>query len=364
VWEEDEPRLAISVIEDVTEIKQAEEAQRFLAEVSRVLAGSLDLDETLPRVERLAGDWLGGICTIELWEGVAGLPTAAINAVPVRVRDGVTGTIEFPGRPLSALERTVAQDLGLRVGAAVDNARLYRTRAAIAQTLQASLLPPLPPEIPGLETAALYRPVGAGNEVGGDFYDVFSTGAGEWFAVIGDVCGKGAEAAAVTALARYTIRAAAMPHTSPAGVLQRLNAAMLHQGAGRFVTIACARLQLGEDAVEATVACGGHPFPRVLRAGGTVEALGTAGTLLGVLERVRLADRSTRLGPGDALILYTDGLTEAAAPAVWTPERLDAVVAGARGRPAQGIVEHLAAAVEGPLRDDLALVAMRVQPLL
>jgi hypothetical protein len=364
VWEEDEPRLAISIIEDVTEIKQAEEAQRFLAEVSRVLASSLDLGGTLPQVERLAGEWLGGICTIELWEGLAGLPTAAVNAVPVRVRDGVAGMLEFPGRTLTALERTVAQDLGLRVGAAVDNARLYRTRAAIAQTLQASLLPPVPPEIPGLETASLYRPVGAGNEVGGDFYDVFSTGPGEWLVVIGDVCGKGAEAAAVTALARHTIRAAAMHRNSPADVLQTLNAAMLAQRAGRFVTIACARLELGPDAVEATVACGGHPFPCVLRAGGAVEPLGTNGTLLGVLEHVKLADRSTRLAPGDALILYTDGLTEAAAPAVWTPEQLDAVVAGACGRSAQGIVDHLAGAVEGPLRDDLALLAVRVQPLL
>jgi PAS domain S-box-containing protein len=364
VWEEDEPRLAISVIEDVTEIKQAEEAQRFLAEVSRVLASSLDPGETLPQVERLAGEWLGGACTIELWEGMAGLPTAAVNAVPVRVRDGVAGMIGFPGRALTPLERTVAQDLGLRVGAAVDNARLYRTRAAIAQTLQASLLPPLLPEIPGLETAALYRPVGAGNEVGGDFYDVFSTGPGEWLAVIGDVCGKGAEAAAVTALARHTIRAAAMHRNSPADVLETLNAAMLAQRAGRFVTIACARLELGEDAVEATVACGGHPFPRVLRADGAVEPLGTNGTLLGVLDQVKLADRSTRLAPGDALILYTDGLTEAAAPAVWTPEQLDGVVAGARGRAAERIVEHLAAAVAGPLRDDLALLALRVQPLL
>jgi serine phosphatase RsbU (regulator of sigma subunit) len=112
------------------------------------------------------------------------------------------------------------------------------------------------------------------------------------------------------------------------------------------------------------VACGGHPFPRVLRADGAVEPLGTNGTLLGVLDQVTLADRSTRLAPGDALILYTDGLTEAAAPAVWTPEQLDGVVTGARGRTAERIVEHLAAAVDGPLRDDLALLALRVQPLL
>jgi serine phosphatase RsbU (regulator of sigma subunit) len=284
--------------------------------------------------------------------------------VPVLVRDGVAGTIAFAGRRFGALEVAVAEDLGLRVAAAVENARLFRARAAIAQTLQASLLPPVLPEIPGLETAALYRPVGVGNDVGGDFYDVFSTAEGEWFLVMGDVCGKGAEAAAVTALARYTIRAAAMRRRSPAAVLEWLNAAMLGQRTHRFVTIACARLDLEADAVAATVACGGHPFPRVLRASGVVEPLGANGTLLGVLERVEIADRTTLLSRGDALILYTDGLTESSAPAVWTPAELDAVVAGARRRSATAIVEHLADSVAGPLRDDLALLAVRVQPLL
>jgi PAS domain-containing protein len=366
IWEEDEPRLAISVIEDITEIKQAEEAQRFLAETSRVLASSLSLDETLPLVERLAGEFMGGHCAIDVHDerplGVA--PAEETLAVPIRVRGGVAGTILFSGCPFGALETAVAEDLGLRVGAAVDNARLYRTRAAIAQTLQASLLPPILPEIPGLETAALYRPAGEGNDVGGDFYDLFSTGDGEWFLVMGDVCGKGAEAAAVTALARYTIRAAAMQRRSPSEVLTWLNAAMLRQRTRHFVTIACTRLDLDERGLAATVACGGHPFPRILRASGDVEALGVNGTLLGVLEAIKLQDRTSRLAPGDALVLYTDGLTESSAPAVWTPSQLDAVVHGARRLTAEGIVNHLAAAVDGPLRDDLALLAVRVQPLL
>ena len=366
VLEDGGARLTISVIEDITEIKQAEEAQRFLAESSRALASSLDLSETLPEVERLAGVWIDGTCVIDVPEerGAPAPPRAETLSAPIRVRDGEAGTIAFSGRRLGPLEAAVAEDLGLRVGAAVDNARLYRTRAAIAQILQASLLPPVPPEIPGLETGALYRPLGAGNEVGGDFYDVFSTGPDEWFIVMGDVCGKGAEAAAVTALARYTIRAAAMRRRSPAAVLGWLNAAMLGQGTRRFVTIACARLDLDGEGGLATVACGGHPLPRVLRSTGAVEPLGETGTLLGVVGDVTLTDRSTRLAPGDALILYTDGLTESAAPAVWTPAQLDAVVAGARGRTAEGIVAHLAAEVEGPLRDDLALLAVRVQPLL
>ena len=304
--------------------------------------------------------------TPRLWVE-AGRPT--LLAVPILVRDGSAGTITLYGEGFSEPDIALAEDLGLRVGAAVDNARLYRTRAAIAQTLQQSLLPPELPEIPGLEVAAHYRPAGEGIEVGGDFYDVFSTGEHEWFAVMGDVCGKGAQAAAVTAMVRYTIRAAVMRNRSPAGILRWLNAAMLRQRAGRFVTIAIARFEIDPDgSVIATVASGGHPLPRVLRSTGLVEEIGTTGTLLGVLDEVDLDDRSTHLDPGDALVLYTDGLTEVTAPRVWSRSHLDRAVAGARRLSAQGIVDHLAAQAEaeaaGPPRDDLALLALRVQPLL
>ncbi|HWK29185.1 MAG TPA: SpoIIE family protein phosphatase [Solirubrobacter sp.] len=390
VLEDGRPRLAISLIEDITEIKQAEEAQRLLAESSRALAGSLVVEDTLPGVVQLVAGRLADACAIHLLtdgelrlaageaelppglEEVAarGLPRVWPDAlaVPILVRTGTAGTITLSGhvRPETL---PVVEDLGLRVGAAVDNARLYRTRAAIAHTLQRSLLPPELPEIPGLELGARYRPAGEGIEAGGDFYDVFPTREREWFAVVGDVCGKGAEAAAVTALARYTIRAAVARHRSPAGILRWLNAAMLRQGAGRFVTLALARLDLEPDgSVIATVACGGHPHPRILRATGLVEALGETGTVLGVLDEIAPVDRATRLIAGDALILYTDGLTEVAPPRIWSPAQLDAAVAGARRRTAQGIVDHLAeradAEAEGPPRDDLALLALRVQPLL
>ncbi|HEX6026332.1 MAG TPA: SpoIIE family protein phosphatase [Solirubrobacter sp.] len=355
-----ESGLAISVIEDITEIKQAEEAQRFLSETSRALVGSLDLETTLPEVARLAVEYLAEGCVIEL-DGVevARAGTGTGRTVPIPVRDGTAGTITLAGAPPE-----LAEDLALRVGAAVENARLYRTRAAIAQTLQRSLLPPELPEIPGVEAAALYRPTGEGNEVGGDFYDLFSASPREWFAVIGDVCGKGAEAATVTALARYSLRAAVMRHRTPAGILRWTNAAMLRQRAGRFVTLACVRLQLDESSVTATAACGGHPCPRILRTTGLVEELGTNGTVIGVLGEVQLADRTARLAPGDAVVLYTDGLTEASAPAVWTPRQLDGAIAGARRRSAQEIVGHLAAQTPATLRDDMALLVLRVQPLL
>jgi serine phosphatase RsbU (regulator of sigma subunit) len=329
-----------------------------------VLAGSLELDEILPAVARLAAAHVSGGCAIELAgeevarAGPAGTP--APHAIPIRTREGVAGTIALS----RALDGVTAEELSLRVGAAVENARLYQTRAKIAQTLQRSLLPPELPRIAGVEAAARYRAAGEGNEVGGDFYDLFATGEREWFAVMGDVCGKGAEAAAVTALARYTIRAAVSRHRSPAGILRSLNAAMLRQRAGRFVTLACARLDVEDGAVTATVACGGHPPPRILRATGLVETIGGNGTLLGVLAEVEAVDRSARLAPGDALILYTDGLTEASAPQVWTAAQLDAAVAAARRRSAQGIVEHLAEQAGGSERDDLALLALRVHPLL
>jgi sigma-B regulation protein RsbU (phosphoserine phosphatase) len=160
-----------------------------------------------------------------------------------------------------------------------------------------------------------------------------------------------------------------MRNRSPAGILRWLNAAMLRQNAGRFVTLAIARVEIGGDgSVMATVSSGGHPLPRVLRSTGLVEEIGMTGTLLGVLEEVELEDRVTHLSAGDALVLYTDGLTEVTAPKVWSRAHLDRVVAGARRLNAQGIVDHLAehaeAEAEGPTPVDLAHLALRVQPLL
>lgn len=272
------------------------------------------------------------------------------------------------GRRFDADERELLEQLAKQAATSLENLELHEATRAIAQTLQASLLPPVLPEIERLETAALYRAAGEGNQVGGDFYDVFSTGGDQWFAVIGDVCGKGAEAAAVTALARYTLRAAVVQHRSPARMLRWLNDAMLRQKTGptRFATIACVRFDVDKDGTTATVACGGHPSPRVLRSTGLVETVGEPGTLLGVLRQVRLEDRSTRLTDGDALVLYTDGLTEAGAPRrVWTPEQLDAAVASTRRSSAQEIVDRLAHEALGdePPRDDLALLAVRVRAI-
>ena len=208
---------------------------------------------------------------------IRALGMVSAMVVPMRVRDRVLGAITFvsaeSGRTFNAGDLRLAEDLALRAATAVENARLYRARSAIAQTLQASLLPPMLPEVPGVEVAALYRAAGEGHEVGGDFYDLFATTEDHWFAVIGDVCGKGAEAAAVTALARYTIRAAAARRRSPAAILRWVNEVML-----RRTRRASARSRSSASTARGTAAPDRRvrraPAPSSLRADGRVEALG------------------------------------------------------------------------------------------
>ena len=178
------------------------------------------------------------------------------------------------------------EDVARRGALAIDNARLYEERAQVARTLQRSLLPPVLPQVPGMELAARYLAAGEGNEVGGDFYDCFPTGDGDWALVIGDVCGKGAEAAAVTALARYTVRASATLHSDrPQVVLAGPQRRDPPRGRGdsRFCTVLYISLRPRPDGVKACVATGGHPLPLLMRADGRVETAGRPGTLLGIL---------------------------------------------------------------------------------
>jgi serine phosphatase RsbU (regulator of sigma subunit) len=223
------------------------------------------------------------------------------------------------------------------------------------------------PEITGIDAAALYRAAGEGIDVGGDFYDLFSVADDEWIAVIGDVCGKGAEAAAVTALARYTIRTAAVRRRSPAAILRWLNDAMCREDLnGRFCTIACVHLDTSRPLIRAVVSCGGHPPALLRRASGAVEELGRPGTLLGLVRDPRLEDEQADLEPGDALVLFTDGITEARAPErVIEPEELNRALGAMPADSSQRIVERLAALAMGsegtPPRDDVAVLALRAR---
>ena len=292
-------------------------------------------------------------------------------SVPMTVRGERLGVMTLStaesGRILGPEEVAVLEDLGRRAAVAVDAARVHRQRSAIARTLQNSLLPPALPEISGIDAAALYRAAGEGIDVGGDFYDLFSVADDEWIAVIGDVCGKGAEAAAVTALARYTIRTAAVRRRSPAAILRWLNDAMCREDLnGRFCTIACVHLDTSRPQIRAVVSCGGHPPALLRRAGGAVEELGRPGTLLGLVRDPRLEDEQADLAPGDALVLFTDGITEARAPErVIEPEELQRALSAMPADSSQRIVERLAALAMGaegtPPRDDVAVLALRAR---
>jgi PAS domain S-box-containing protein len=302
-----------------------------------------------------------------------GLRSAMI--VPLIARGRPLGVISFvasdPGRRYGAEDLALAEELGRRAAIAVDNARLYSERAYIARALQESLLPPSLPEIPGVDVAARFRAAGQGNEVGGDFYDLFDTGHPQrWAVVMGDVCGKGAPAAAITALARYTLRAAAMQDHTPSEVLRALNDAMVRQRSGeQFCTVAFAHLERNGDGTRLTVSSGGHPLPLVLRADGRVDTVGRPGTLLGVTGDPALSDESAQLGPGDAAILYTDGVTDARAPGrVLTQSDLRELLRGCTGLDAAAIAARIEQAATAPdpeqpgaePRDDVAILVLRV----
>ncbi|HEX2050030.1 MAG TPA: SpoIIE family protein phosphatase [Actinomycetota bacterium] len=236
----------------------------------------------------------------------------------------------------------------------------------LAETLQASLIPPALPTIRGVDVGAAYRPAGRGDEVGGDFYDVFEVARGDSAIVLGDVCGKGAEAAAVTALARYTVRAAALQARTPRLVLATLNEALLRDRSDRFCTVAYARVRCGSaHTCRVTISSGGHPLPVLVPHGGDPRPLGRAGDLLGVLGEPELHDTSVWLEPGDVVLLYTDGVTEGrGAEGFFGDARLHAVLAAARAEDATAIATRVVDAVVefqgGSPRDDIAVVALKV----
>ena len=298
-----------------------------------------------------------------------GLGLTSTMIVPLRARGRILGAMLLgaaeSGRRFTASDLALAEELGVRCALALDNARLYQERSETAHTLQSSLLPPGLPTIDGLELAARYRAAGEGNEVGGDFYDVFAWDEA-WAVVIGDVCGKGPDAAAVTALARYTLRAVTLHEHTPSAALLTLNDAMLRQlGGDEFCTVALARVQpLGGGRFRTTLSLGGHPPPLVLRASGRVDALSQKGTLLGVVREPHLEDREHVLDAGDTLLLYTDGVTEARVRS-WElgEEGLASLLSNGTGKSPAEIVETIERAVvgvqAGEPRDDIALVAIR-----
>ena len=238
---------------------------------------------------------------------------------------------------------------------------------SLARTLQESFIPPLPPEIPGLQIGAAYRPAGTGDEVGGDFYDVYATAEDDWVVVLGDVRGKGVLAARVTALARYTLRAAAMQSREPAAVLTTLNAALQRSDEDRFCTVAYLRVQpQPEQPPVITLVIGGHSLPvRVDGAGKNADMIGVHGDLIGVLDDPVFTETDVQLKPGDVLCLYTDGVSEGRRDnEYYGDERLVALLSNLAGEPAADIAEKIVEDVvtfqNGLPRDDIAVVVLQV----
>jgi serine phosphatase RsbU (regulator of sigma subunit) len=320
-----------------------------------------DVDETLQQEVAQSDEQLTEIRRLA--------PRSAM-VVPLAARGRTFGAITFvaadSGRRFGADDLTLAQDLGRRAALAVDNALLFRERSRIAGTLQRSLLPAGLPEVPGLDSATRYRSAGGHADVGGDFYDLFPLRDGSWLALMGDVCGRGVEAASLTGLARQTLRAVGSQERWPSAILRALNDVLVPESSDlRFCTVAVARFDLAGDRAHVTVSVGGHPLPMVLRGNGVVESVGIPGTLLGVFDAPELADARIELAPGDALVLYTDGITDPFEAAdVPAESGLAGLLRPLAGKDAEGIAEGLerqaVATRATPSRDDMAILVLRV----
>jgi len=378
----------------------------FLAEASDLLAGTLNQPMTMAMVAQLIVPRLATWCGVYLADGdgtpqlayvwhadesvldelrdlLAGAPAPTPSAAPV-FGDDVTvvmplvarghslGTLLL-GNPRRAGFRRealdVVEDMSRRAALALDNARLYGDLQASGQALQRSLLPPDLPAAPGVDFGVAYAAAGEGNEVGGDFYDVFQAGPDRWCFAIGDVCGKGAEAAAVTGMARHTLRALGREGYPLADILGRLNWAILAEGTrSRFLTLLFGELEPDPwGGVRLMLISAGHPLPFVIRSGGKVEQIGSPQQLLGVLDDLALEAEAVDLGVGDTLVAVTDGVTERRdGQRMLGEEGLADVLETCRGMSAGLIAARLQRAVEEfaaqPPRDDMAVLVLRAVP--
>ena len=288
--------------------------------------------------------------------------------VPLSSPRRAIGTITLvhaeSGRRYGPEDVTMAEALAAWAGLHVENARLYTERSLIASTLQEGLLPAALPELPGVDLAVRYRPAGDQNQVGGDFYDVYPVEEGRFTAVVGDVSGKGAAAAALTALARHTLFAGAVRGGTGPENLALLNDALLRRGGGgHFCTAVVLDAEPRDGELVVRIANGGHPAPLVLRAGGAVAETDRGGMLIGAVEAPPLHVEEVRLRSGDLLVAYTDGAIELRGDDPAAGERLLRERLGAlAGEPAATVAAELEAAVVdasgGEPHDDIALLVV------
>ena len=401
----------------------------FLAEASDLLAGCLDQEKTIALAAQLVvprlGTWFaallpgddGELCPAYVWHAdeslvdeltrllhavpaprlvpsdsarpwslasaagrppeppfgtAAGLASDPAWCFPLAARERSLGVIVI-GRPregvLAGEAVGLAEDLTRRVALALDNARLYTEQRQATSALQRSLLPPELPDIPGIELAAGDEAAGEGSEVGGDFYDVFEATPGRWRFAIGDVCGQGPEAAAVTGLTRHALRILAREGHDVPTVLERLNALIVDEGTrARFITLIHGELIPASgpgEAAAVTLVCAGHPLPLVLRADGVVQTAADPQPLLGVLDHVTFGQSTIRMSPGDVLLCVTDGVTErrSAGRLLDDDDGLRSLLGQCSELNAGSVVARIQRAVRefgsDPPADDLALLVFR-----
>ena len=303
-----------------------------------------------------------------------GTEPAIAEAWPLRVRGMTIGAIALArchGGEMStdadwARDRVTAVEVVQCVARAVDAALLYAERTALATTLRSALLPPALPVVPGMRVGSSYRAAYEATQIGGDFYDLYPVDD-EWAFVIGDVCGKGVDAAVLTGQVRQSLRTADLAARQPSQALDLLNRAMLQMKAGKYVTLVHGRIAVEPERLRIVMAGGGHPPPLILRADGLVERVEIGGTIAGALTTARFADVEVVLERGEKLLLYTDGVTEAR---VAGQELGIAAVATALADsamlPVQAIVERIEELtlefVGGHPHDDIAMLALEADP--
>ena len=296
----------------------------------------------------------------------------ATSLISVPITDGLTnyGALTLArtadeGR-FDIADLGLAEDLGQHLGVAIRVDRMFRHRAAAAEALQSSLLPARLPEVPGLDLFAAYQPASEGLEVSGDFYDVFPVQGG-WAITVGDVCGKGQEAAAMTAAARHAIRVLAHWNPDPADVLARVNEVML---AGdyedRFVTAKLAYLRWDGGRLHVTLASAGHPGPALVRPDGRVDVLSGGGLPLGLFPDADPHVEELELGEDDLLFFYSDGVTDARSPDMrYFEDSLPDELAGLAGRSAAETARMVQSLVssfsQDELRDDMTILVAKVK---
>jgi PAS domain S-box-containing protein len=428
--------MAVSVIEDVTDAKEAELRQRFLAQAGTTLTSSLDYEETLQRVAQLVVPGLADWCAVDVVDANQRLNLVAVAHVdPAKVAfarelrnryppdpnedSGLYGvlrsgrpelypdlpdellaqSIEDPKQlatiralgmrsvmliPMDVAGRTIgvltmvsaesgrafdeddlvfAGDLARRAATAVENARLYSERAAAALTLQQSLLPARLPTMPGWALASSYAAGDTTAEVGGDFFDVVKLDEG-FLAIVGDVTGKGVQAAALTALARHTLATAARFDPSPAAVVSLLNDVLVHRPEISLLTVACAHVVPTEAGALLRLTSAGHPLPVLSRPGQAPTTIGPPGLLLGMTGAARWEQSDIELHPGDTLLFYTDGVTDTPSGRDrFGEERLLEALPDAPAEPRE-IIEGVQTALRefqvGDVVDDRAMLALRL----